>query len=86
VKELMFFRCTTCSRVVSPWDVEKGGCQFCNCNRIMPTNLTLWEKVVQVVKNPRIWEWNNVVQTYEPGQEEIQEDAGGDSDALRDLQ
>lgn len=54
---LMFYRCLTCHGVVSPWDIDDGGCQRCGGTRITPTTLTLWEKVVQVLKHPRVWEW-----------------------------
>ena len=63
--ELTFFRCELCHRVVSPWDVQKGGCQVCGNNRIRPSNLSAWEKIVQVWKHPKIWKWG-AVNKYQP--------------------
>jgi hypothetical protein len=60
MKELVFYRCTLCAHVVSPWDLDKGGCQHCGGVRIKPTNLSLWEKLIQIIKHPRIWEWHKV--------------------------
>lgn len=57
---VLFYRCTLCTKVVSPWDiVDIGCCKNCGCTKISPTNLSLWEKIVQVVKHPKVWEWNN---------------------------
>lgn len=66
--ELTFFRCELCGRVVSPWDIPKGGCQACGCNRVRPTNLTWLEKIVQVARHPKIWTWGDVVK-YQPAEE-----------------
>lgn len=52
-----FYRCTLCSGVVSYWDIKAGRCPTCSGVRIMPTDLSLWEKVVQIVKHPKVWEW-----------------------------
>lgn len=52
-----FFRCELCAGVVSPWDIEEGGCGRCGHKRIRPTGLTLWEKIVQIAKHPKVWEW-----------------------------
>lgn len=55
---LLFYRCYVCRRVVSHWDIEKHhGCSHCQCNKIVATNLTWWEKLVQLFKHPKIWEW-----------------------------
>lgn len=54
---LSFFRCTLCSAVVSVWDIKDGGCQKCGSHRIAETNLTLWEKIVQLLKHPFFWLW-----------------------------
>lgn len=55
---LMFFRCCLCRRVVSPWDIEKEkGCAHCGHTRISPSNLTLIELIVQIVKHPKVWKW-----------------------------
>ena len=56
-KGLTFYRCTLCHGVVSVWDIKKGGCHKCGGVRIMPSALSLWEKLVQIVKHPRVWEW-----------------------------
>jgi len=56
---VLFYRCNLCSGVVSPWDiVGPGCCSKCGGTKVAPTNLTLWEKVVQIVKHPKVWEWN----------------------------
>lgn len=49
-----FFRCTMCSRPVPPWDIAKGGCQACGSGRLIPTNLTFWEKVILIIKYPKL--------------------------------
>ena len=54
---LTFFRCTLCHCVVSKWDVDAGGCPKCKGVRIMPSDLSWWEKLVQLVKHPKVWEW-----------------------------
>lgn len=55
---LMFYRCRLCHRVVSLWDIRKyHACPYCRHATISPTNLTLWEKLVQIVKHPKVWEW-----------------------------
>lgn len=52
-----FYRCELCRSVVSPWDINSGGCKNCSCKRIIPTNLSLWEKIVQVWRHPKVWAW-----------------------------
>lgn len=53
-----FYRCTLCGGIVSEWDVEEeGACKKCSCARIKPSNLSLWEKIIQVCKHPRVWDW-----------------------------
>ena len=57
---LEFFRCHLCKRVVSLFDLRKEhACPHCGHARISPTNLTFWEKIVQIVKHPKVWEWKN---------------------------
>lgn len=57
---LQFYRCTLCHRVVSLFDLrEERGCKFCGCKKIAPTNLTLWEKLVQIIKHPKVWTWKD---------------------------
>jgi len=54
-----FYRCMLCNRVVSDWDIQEHyGCPKCKNNKIKPTDLTLWEKLVQIIKHPKIWRWN----------------------------
>jgi len=56
---LLFYRCNLCTGIVNKWDInESKGCPKCGNPRIKPTNLSMWEKIVQVIKHPRIWEWN----------------------------
>lgn len=62
MEQLSFYRCTICHGVVNKWDIVKGGCPKCSGTRISPTNLTLWEKIVQIIKHPKVWEWRNDLQ------------------------
>lgn len=56
---ITFYRCTMCSGVVSPMDMEKyNGCK-CGNNKVSATNLTVWEKIVQIAKHPRVWRWKD---------------------------
>lgn len=56
---MLFYRCTICHRVVSKWDIDKySACGKCGNPRISPTNLTLWERIVQIAKHPAVWKWN----------------------------
>jgi hypothetical protein len=58
---LLFYRCNLCNRVVSPWDLNKHrGCGKCGHSKISETNLNMIEKIVQIAKHPKIWEWKNV--------------------------
>jgi hypothetical protein len=59
-KGIPFYRCTLCHNVISLWDIYKGShnCPKCGGARITPTNLSLWEKIVQVMKHPKVWRWN----------------------------
>ena len=52
-----FYRCLTCQGVVSEGDIQKGGCPSCKGTKITPKNLTLWEKLVQILKHPALWRW-----------------------------
>ncbi len=54
-----FYRCVLCGSVVSWWDIYEGehACPNCGQRRISPTNLSLWEKIVQVFKHPAVWRW-----------------------------
>lgn len=52
-----FYRCKTCQSVVSKWDIEAGGCPNCPARHIVPTNLSFLEKVRQLLKHPKVWNW-----------------------------
>lgn len=55
---LLFYRCVLCHSVVSKWDIdEHHGCRKCGSPRIRPSDLSLWEKLVQIVQHPAIWKW-----------------------------
>lgn len=56
---MMFYRCILCGTVVSQWDIrERHGCPRCGQARVRMTNLSLREKVVQLVKHPKFWRWH----------------------------
>lgn len=74
---LMFYRCAMCKGVVSAWDIsafaenhdkgrDKGACPKCGGSRLRPTNLGLWEKLVQVAKHPLIWKWPECTASGDP--------------------
>ena len=53
-----FFRCVLCGAVVSQWDIaEHHGCGKCGGFKIKPTNLSLWEKIIQIIMHPLFWKW-----------------------------
>ena len=59
---VLFYRCELCKTVVSPWDIRQHfSCPKCGQVRVRQTNLSLWEKLVQIAKHPKVWEWKNVV-------------------------
>ena len=54
-----FYRCVLCHRPVSRWDIAKHrGCASCGHRKIAPSNLTLFEQIVQVIKHPAVWKWH----------------------------
>ena len=54
----LFYRCVLCGSVVSKWDIdEHHGCKKCGNARIRPSDLSPWEKLVQILKHPRVWAW-----------------------------
>jgi len=56
--ERQFYRCVLCRSVVSEWDIASHqGCRKCGNSRISPSNLSLWEKLVQIIKHPMVWKW-----------------------------
>lgn len=63
---LQFYRCRLCHGVVSQWDLlEKHCCPKCAHTKISPSELSLWEKFVQICKHPRIWKWKELPDTWE---------------------
>lgn len=58
---LKFYRCMLCSSIVSHWDIQEvNGCRKCGNVRIRPSDLSFWEKIYQIIKHPRIWQWKNM--------------------------
>ena len=56
--EKLFYRCVLCTNVVSEWDLKKHqACPKCGNPRIRPSNLSFFEKLVQVIKHPAVWKW-----------------------------
>jgi hypothetical protein len=54
-----FYRCTMCQSVVGPWDIQEyHGCK-CGNNKVYETNLSLFEKIMQVLKHPNVWRWRD---------------------------
>lgn len=55
---LIFYRCDLCGGVVSEWDAQDGGCcPKCAGTKIRITKLSLWEKITQILKHPKLWKW-----------------------------
>ena len=53
-----FYRCTLCNSVVNAWDIKTGkGCPKCGATKLSPTNLSAWEKLVQLCKHPNVRAW-----------------------------
>ena len=59
-KGLPFYRCVLCGTIVSMWDINKEPhtCTKCGGAKINPTNLSLWEKLVQIYRHPKVWTWD----------------------------
>ncbi len=56
---LLFYRCYLCHGIVSKWDVDKHfACPKCGHAKVAPANLTCFEKLVQIIKHPMIWKWD----------------------------
>jgi DNA-directed RNA polymerase subunit RPC12/RpoP len=56
---MQFYRCTLCNGVVSWWDIqEHHACKKCGNGKIKPSDLSFWEKLIQIIKHPAIWRWN----------------------------
>ncbi len=47
-----YYRCVTCRGLVTETDIALGGCQKCGGRKLVPTNLTIWEKICELVKHP----------------------------------
>ena len=54
---LQFYRCCTCQSIISRWDIKIGGCKKCSGNKLVATNLSFIEKIIQIIKHPMIWKW-----------------------------
>lgn len=60
MQEVAFYRCASCNRVVSLWDIRRHyKCPACGQNKIRPSNLSLWEKIFQMWKHPKLWRWGD---------------------------
>ena len=58
MEEIKFYRCMLCGKAVNQWDINSGrGCPKCGGLRVKPSNLKWYEKIVQIIKHPKIWEW-----------------------------
>lgn len=56
---IKFYRCLLCHSVVSPWDIEREHCcPKCGQTKVSPSNLSFLEKIVQIIKHPRVWKWD----------------------------
>jgi|10_taG_2_1085330.scaffolds.fasta_scaffold167174_2 DNA-directed RNA polymerase subunit RPC12/RpoP len=61
---LTFYRCQLCATVVSKWDIVSGdGCPKCGGLKLSPSRLSLWEKLVQIWRHPRVWDWGGDPET-----------------------
>ena len=56
---LLFYRCYLCKGIISKWDIDEHHECRCGHTKLSPTNLTLWEKIVQIFKHPAIWKWSD---------------------------
>ena len=57
---VMFYRCELCRGIVSKWDISTHlGCPKCGQRRIRPSNLSFFEKIVQLWKHPKFWAWED---------------------------
>lgn len=69
---ITFFRCVLCASVVSKWDIESGeGCPKCGNRKVAPSNLSILEKIVQMVKHPKLWDWGEdpeIIEAEFPGE------------------
>ena len=57
---LGFYRCVSCNKVVSPWDIKKiHCCPTCKANKLRKSELSFTEKIVQMWKHPKLWRWGD---------------------------
>jgi len=64
-KPIIFYRCVACNCAVSIWDIEKyRACPKCAAGTIRPTNLRLYEKIIQLIKHPNPKEWKRISEQY----------------------
>ena len=57
---LEFYRCVSCNRVVSQWDINKFKCcPICKATKFRKSELSLKEKIVQIIKHPKLWRWGD---------------------------
>ena len=56
---LLFYRCYLCKRIISKWDLARSYECKCGHGKLSPTNLTIWEKFVQILKHPATWKWSD---------------------------
>ena len=55
---ITFYRCLLCASIVSKWDIQDGdGCSKCGSLKMSLTNLSWFEKLVQILKHPKVWDW-----------------------------
>lgn len=60
MEEILFYRCLTCSKPVSQWDIkDHGKCRNCGGVKIKPADLTFIEKVKQIIAHPKFWSWKD---------------------------
>ena len=63
---ITFYRCLLCTGAVSKWDILSGaGCPKCGGRKVAPSNLSLWEKFIQILKHPKVWDWGEDLEMIE---------------------
>ncbi|MEJ2336567.1 MAG: hypothetical protein P8Y26_13195, partial [Gemmatimonadales bacterium] len=52
-KGVGFYRCLVCGKVCAPWDLPKyHGCRKCGSVRLRTTNLSFFEKIIEIIRQP----------------------------------
>ena len=60
MEEIQFYKCATCNIAVSKWDIaEFHGCPKCSNNKLRKANLSFGEKIMQIIKHPKVWRWGD---------------------------